>query len=269
MVSRPRDRAGKGAAPSVQVGNQLALSDARLTELGWTRETLGKEIAGREWFHQINLGGDVLTPGRDPTATKLDALELPDLTGRSVIDIGAFDGFFTFAAEQRGAARIVAADHWAWVWPGVDARRNFELLHEVLDSAAEMQIVPVEEMSAETSGTFDVVLFLGVLYHAPDMLRYLRAVRSVTREMLVLETQVDCLDIERPVAAYYPRGTFPGDDSNHWGPNPACVEGLLERAGFPRVERKSLWWSDVRSAEGEHKPGEIRTNGRMVFHAWV
>jgi hypothetical protein len=101
------------------------------------------------------------------------------------------------------------------------------------------------------------------------MLRYLTAVRSVTREMLVLETQVDCLDIERPVAAYYPRGTFAGDDSNHWGPNPACVEGLLERAGFSRVERKRLWWSDVRSGDGEHKPGEVRTNGRMVFHAWV
>jgi tRNA (mo5U34)-methyltransferase len=163
----------------------------------------------------------------------------------------------------------VAADHWVWTWPGIDARRNFELLRDVLGSAAEMQIVPVEDMTADRCGTFDVTLFLGVLYHAPDMLRYLRAVRSVTRDMLILETQVDCLDIERPVAAFYPRGTFPGDDSNHWGPNPACVEALLDRAGFSRIERKSLWWSDVRSQLGEHKPGEVRTDGRMVFHAWV
>jgi tRNA (mo5U34)-methyltransferase len=251
------------------IGNRLVVSDERLAELGLTRATLAQEIGTRDWFHQIDLGGDVFTPGRDPTASKLAALELPDLTGRSVIDIGAFDGFFTFAAEQRGAARVVAADHWVWTWPGVDARRNFELLHQVLDSSAEMQIVPVEEMSPDTCGTFDVTLFLGVLYHAPDMLRYLRAVRSMTTELLVLETQVDCLDIERPVAAFYPRGTFPGDDSNHWGPNPACVEALLDRAGFSRVERRSLWWRDVRSALGEHRPGEVMTNGRMVFHAWV
>jgi tRNA (mo5U34)-methyltransferase len=186
-----------------------------------------------------------------------------------VIDIGAFDGFFTFAAEQRGAAPVVAADHWVWKWPDVDARRNFELLHRVLDSKAEMQIVPVEEMSAEGNGTFDVVLFLGVLYHAPDMLRYLRAVRAVTSDMLVLETLVDCLDIERPVAAFYPPGAFAGDDSNHWGPNPACVEALLNRAGFTRVERKSLWWSDVRSKPAKRRRGNKATNGRMVFHAWV
>jgi tRNA (mo5U34)-methyltransferase len=259
-----------GASSSVTAtvgGNRLMVREDRLADLGCSREALSAEVSSRSWFHRIDLGHGVVTPGRDPTAAKLDALELPDLAGRSVVDIGAYDGFFAFAAEQRGAARVVATDHWAWTWPGVDAKRNFDLLADVLGSQVEPQVVAVPDMAAETCGTFDVALFLGVLYHAPDMLQYLRAVRSVTRELLVLETFVDCLRFDQPMAAFYPRGTFPGDDSNHWGPNPACVEGMLDRAGFSRVERKRLWWDHDRGAPVRRRPP--RTSGRMVFHAWV
>jgi tRNA (mo5U34)-methyltransferase len=237
--------------------DSFALDDDRLATLGFTRRSLADEINRRSWFHTFDFGEGLGTPGRDVTRQKLAALDLPDLTGRSVIDIGAYDGYFSFAAERRGAAHVVASDHWAWTWPGEDARRNFDLVHTLLDSAVEPLTVRAEQLSGEQHGTYDVTLFLGVLYHAPDMLQYLRAVRSVTHDMLVLETVVDALDINRPTAVFYPRGTFPGDDSNHWGPNPACVEEMLRRVGFNRVERRRLW---IRAS---------RTTGRMVFHAWV
>ena len=62
----------------------------------------------------------------------------------------------------------MAADSWSWNWPGSDARRNFDLAHEVLASSVETKTVLVEDVRPETvGGTFDVVLFLGVLYHVP------------------------------------------------------------------------------------------------------
>jgi tRNA (mo5U34)-methyltransferase len=248
-------RQRSAAQPSVDA--PFELDDDRLAELGFTRASLAEEIGRRSWFHTFDFGGGLGTPGRDVTRRKLAALDLPDLRGRSVIDIGAYDGFFSFEAERRGARRVVASDHWAWTWPGEDARRNFELVHAVLDSNVESLQVPAELLHAERHGTYEVTLFLGVLYHAPDMLQYLRAVRSVTSQVLVLETVVDALDVNRPMAAFYPRGTFPDDDSNHWGPNPACVEEMLYRVGFDRVERGLLW---IRAS---------RTRGRMVFRAWV
>jgi hypothetical protein len=66
-----------------------------------------------------------------------------------VLDIGADDGFFSFEAERRGAARVLATDGFEWSRPGGDARRNFELAHEVLDSSVETQLISVEELSPD------------------------------------------------------------------------------------------------------------------------
>jgi tRNA (mo5U34)-methyltransferase len=248
----------------------FVLDDERLAQVGFDRASLAKEIGERRWFHVFDFGDGLQTPGRDVTEPKIAALDLPDLTGKSVIDVGAYDGYFSFECERRGAARVVACDHWAWTWPGEDARRNFDLVREVLDSNVEALTVPVEELDGEEHGMFDVTLFLGVLYHAPDMVGYLRAVRSVTKEMLVLETMVDALDVDRPAAIAYPPGTFPNDDSNYWGPNPACVEALLGRAGFSRVERRGLWERNTLQSQGAGpRTGRNPTDGRMVFHAWV
>src|SRR5437588_11652940 len=69
------------------------------------------------WWHSIDLGDGVVTPGHK-SPTMLDdewqSLNLPDLCGKSVLDIGAWDGFFSFAAERAGAARVVALDHYVW-----------------------------------------------------------------------------------------------------------------------------------------------------------
>ena len=67
-----------------------------------------------EWYHTIELAPGVFTPGRAPIEyyeASLRALRLPDSHGKSVLDIGAYDGFFSFAAERLGAARVVALDH--------------------------------------------------------------------------------------------------------------------------------------------------------------
>ncbi len=114
--------------------------------------------------------------------------------------------------------------------------RGFDIAHWALGSGVEKRRIPVEDISPDTVGVFDIVLFLGVLYHSPDPLRYLRNVRSVCREQLILETHVDALDQSRPMMVFYPGDTLGGDPSNHWGPNRLCVEEMLKEVGFRRIE---------------------------------
>ena len=68
------------------------------------------------WYHQIDLGQGVTTRGQSK-GPFLTAEHMPDLAGRSVLDIGAWDGYYSFLAERLGAARVMALDHYVW---GVD-----------------------------------------------------------------------------------------------------------------------------------------------------
>jgi tRNA (mo5U34)-methyltransferase len=247
-------------------------------------DALRAEVATRTWFHTIDLGNGVRTPGQKDTPREVVHMHLPDLTGRSVLDVGAYDGFYSFEAERRGAARVVASDYWTWTWPGADARRNFDLAHQALSSRVEPVEVSVEELTPErVGGVFDVVLFLGVLYHAPDPLGYLRRLRSVTGEMAIIETAVDLLDIEVPAAAYYPGASLNNDASNHFGPNALAVHAWLAEAGFARVVAFDPWatneeWGMRAPAESRPQAWARRLgrrlrprarSGRMVFHAYV
>lgn len=222
------------------------------------------------WFHRFELTNGVTTPGADPSARKLHALSLPDrLDGQTVIDVGAFEGYFSFQCEARGAARVVASDRFIWEWPGYGALANFRLMKDALQSSVEEVHVEVPALSSSGLGTFDVALFLGVLYHAPNMVEYLQQVRSVTRRLAVVESLVDMLDVDEPCAAYYPAGVLGGDGSNWWGPNLACVEDMLRRVGFSDVRLIGLWDVNQRDAlQGKLRTAKLKS-ARAVWHAYV
>jgi tRNA (mo5U34)-methyltransferase len=245
-----------------------------------TLEDLEQEVRSRTWFHTIDLGNGIRSPGEKDTIAEVRHMRLPDdLTGLSVLDIGAYDGFYSFEAERRNAARVVAADKLAWDWPGSDAERNFDLAHEVLGSLVEKRSLSVEEVDPDTvGGRFDVVLFLGVLYHAPDPLGYLARVREVTKGFAIIETVVDLLDVAVPAVGYYAADSLNHDSSNHFGPNPAALSAMLHDVGFARVESFDPWESSKEWAI--HAPGPTTLSakvkrrlrgprsGRMVFHAY-
>jgi len=185
-----------------------------------------------DWWHQIELPDGTITPGRDRSAQKLAALHLPDLTGKTILDMGAWDGYFSFAAERLGASRVVAADRHVWQLPG--GKDGFEYARTALGSAVEDVEIDVLDISPETVGQFDVVLFLGVLYHMRHPLLALERMASVTKQLLVMETLVDLTFLRTPAAAFYPQ-TLHGDATNWWGPNRAAVVGMLKSVGFDRV----------------------------------
>lgn len=201
------------------------------------REVLRAAVEAHRWYHTIDLGGGVVTRGVDDTPVRLARLALPrSLAGRTVLDVGAWDGFFSFEAERRGAARVVATDYYSWHGPGWGKKQGFQLARRVLGSRVEDVDVDVMDLSPERVGTFDVVLFLGVLYHLPHPLLALERVASVTRELLVLETVVDLVGLRRPAMAFYPGRELNADPTNWWGPNVPAVHAMLRTVGFGRVD---------------------------------
>src|SRR5208282_4601170 len=210
-------------------------------------DELRKDVAEIAWWHTIDLGNGIMTPGRDNSPERLKRIGMPqDLTGLTVLDIGAANGFYSFEAERRGAKRVVAVDQpFAWN-EGGHPKRGFELARKVLNSNVEDVVTNVYDMSPKNIGTFDLVLFLGVLYHLQHPLLALEHVFSVTSKQLILETHVDMTHLKRPAMAFYPNAELDGDASNWWGPNPAAVEEMLKTVGFKTVKRISQSRSQAR-----------------------
>jgi glycosyltransferase involved in cell wall biosynthesis/2-polyprenyl-3-methyl-5-hydroxy-6-metoxy-1,4-benzoquinol methylase len=209
-----------------------------------------QEVRSTSWFHRIDLGEGLLTPGRDDSERKLKSLGMPEkLSGLSVLDIDAWDGYFSFAAEKRGAAKVVAAD--------LSTAPGFNVAKRLLQSQVSAIEMDVMDLDPEKIGTFDLVLCLGVLYHLKHPLMALERICSVTAGQLILETYVDMLDCPRPAMAFYPGDELNGDPTNWCGPNPAMVVAMLRIAGFQRAEI----FSDTRS-------GDRYAENRAVFHAW-
>lgn len=245
------------------------------------RDELQRRADALRWFHSLDLGQGVVTRGVDATqAERLQRLRLPeDLSGRSVLDIGAWDGFFSFEAERRGASRVVASDYYAWHgtgWGTGQGKAGFELAREALKSNVEELDLDVMDLSPERAGTFDVVLFLGVLYHLPNPLLALERVASVTGGLLVLETAVDLVGLSRPAAAFYPDRELNSDPTNWWGPNHAAVVGMLRSAGFASVDvitpPRSAGFRAARAVKhwlsGRNSLGAAFRQDRAVFHAY-
>jgi tRNA (mo5U34)-methyltransferase len=248
---RLRAKVQEFAAPQVAQLSVTSLEDLE-------RLLLKTEVAKiPAWHHSIDLGCGVITPGGGQTFSPRSEqrIGLPEnLAGMTVLDVGAWDGFYSFASEKRGAKRVLATDSFVWQSP-MFGKGGFELARTVLNSQVEDMEIDVLELSPEKVGVFDLVLFLGVLYHMRHPLLALDRVFSVTGKQLILETHVDMLDCQRPALAFYPRAELNNDPTNWFGPNALAVQGMLESAGFRDIKIVST--AQLSS-----------TSARMVFHAW-
>lgn len=240
-----------------------------------SRDALSQRIESINWHHSIDLGGGVITPGNVDNATKVKRLGFPEsLAGLSVLDIGAWDGFYSFEAEKRGASRVLATDYFCWNGPGPGTKAGFDLAHEALGSKVEQLEIDPIDLSAERVGKFDVVLFLGVLYHLKYPVETLERVASVTKEggISIIETHVDMLHLLRPAMAFYPARELRDDPTNWIGPNPAAVIGMAQAAGFRKCVVHPQQEGSVERLENFKEkaledPEEFSTR-RMVFHAF-
>jgi tRNA (mo5U34)-methyltransferase len=225
----------------------------------------------------MDLGHGIVTRGESNNHRLLQKLDLaPRLDGLTVLDVGAWDGFFSFEAERRGAQRVLATDYYCWSGPGWGTKAGFELARRALGSKVEDLEIDVPNLAPERVGVFDVVLFLGVLYHLRNPLLALERVFSVTGSHLILETHVDMLHCLRPACAFYPGDELNRDPTNWFGPNPPAVAAMLGAVGFRRMEvvhRPLRLPLRLARAVREAVRGRARlipaiNQGRLVVHAW-
>jgi tRNA (mo5U34)-methyltransferase len=236
------------------------------------------ERAGRlKWYHRMALPGGVMTDGVSDTSRGLPRLHLPpSLAGKTVLDVGAWDGFYSFEAARRGAAHVLATDSWAWSGSGWGTKDGFLLARAALglEDRVQDQLVDVMDLSpSRVGGPFDVVLLLGVLYHLTDPVTALARVASVCGDLLVLETETALNWLPFPVARLYPGGDLGEDESNWFAFNVQSLTGLLRRLGFVDIQvkwRTSLPRRVVRAAVRRPPGHSVRSSlrsARLVLHA--
>ena len=250
------------------------------------------------WWHSIELGSEVTTPGiktHESLESMLEAMGLPELAGKSVLDIGAWDGYFSFAAERLGADRVVALDHYVWsmdlvaqvqhfhechaqgvkppqwetvpsVWrpEELPGKLGFDTAHRALGSRVESRVADYMTVDLEELGQFDVVFYLGVLYHMKNPLASLERLAQITGELAVIETTAVAVPgfEDRSLCEFYESDELNMDVTNWWGPNLKALHGLCRAAGFNRVETR-VGPGDLRSVDA----GELHCY-RAIVHAW-
>lgn len=262
------------------------------------------------WWHSIDLGQGVVTPGvKTPAiiARELESLHLPNLKGKTVLDVGAYDGYYSFASERLGADRVVALDRFVWatdlpkaiaywrecrelgvapvqveqtaMWQPerLPGKRAFDTAHAALCSRVEVVVDDFMTMDVAPLGTFDVTLFMGVLYHMKDPLESLRRLAQVTGDLAVIETHAVAIPgLEHlELCEFYSANQLNGDSSNWWGPNLQALRGMCRAAGFSRVEVVSTGNRST-AVDRLRRAGEVALSAllrrpryfRAVVHAW-
>lgn len=214
------------------------------------------------WYHTIELGGGLVSRGVFDHRSVVDRFGLPEsLAGKTVLDVGAGDGFFSFEMERRGAARVVALDlarlgDCDWLprmrhrigdavhnqtWP-----THLRMARAMLDSRVEQVFGSVYELSPYTVGLFDVVFCGSLLLHLQNPLAALVAIRSVTTEMAIIETAVDPNledGSQRPLMTF--GSPNPEDEigafNTHWIFSTAALEHMLRAADFTHTEPQGVF----------------------------
>src|SRR5208283_221983 len=131
------------------------------------KKALRQQVHSLRWFHQIDFGNGIVSPGwiRRSKIRRMSRLIFDrPIQGKTVLDIGCWDGAYSIEAAKRGASRVLATDHWVW-HHHPDARKCFDLARVHLAPALEVMDIDVPDISLERLGKFDVVLFMGVFYH--------------------------------------------------------------------------------------------------------
>ena len=203
-----------------------------------------------EWFHNLDLLGVQTAPDHflgDYPQTKWQrfSTSIPeDLMGKSVLDVGCNAGFYSLQMKRRGADRVVAID------TDEQYLAQARFAAKVSDADIEFRNLSVYRV-ADLHEQFDLVLFMGVLYHLRHPLLALELLHEhVVGDLLVTQSLLrgskEITDLpgdfpfcEQDVFAddtfprlYFVEKRFANDPTNWWIPNRACFEAMLRSAGF-------------------------------------
>jgi len=204
-----------------------------------TAELLSRIDAAKPWFHSIDLGNGIVTPGITPLAGAMQnaAIYCSHVKGHSVLDVGAWDGFYSFQAKRYGAKRVLAADHFCWGASGQGSKSGFDLSNEVLGLEIESRVIDIPDLIEANVGRFDTVLYNGIFYHYFDSLTPLRNLCQLCNYTLTLETLLDLRHLDRPAMTFFPGEIMAGQSRTQgWGANLRLLHDLLRYVGFIEIE---------------------------------
>jgi tRNA (mo5U34)-methyltransferase len=207
------------------------------------------------WYHKIQLPFGIVTPGWAPINS--EAYGVPaSLSGKRVLDVGAWDGYWTFEALRRGAVQALAIDDFSdylgylenkdrKAWETFDTCRDILGYETWQCPRLDMSVYDVRK---EITGMFDVIFCFGTLYHLRHPLLALDLLASVCREEIYVESAI--LDDFSPyrggfgqgypgsqmVMEFYPDNQYGDNKTNWWVPTLTCLMHLVRAAGFDEVE---------------------------------
>jgi tRNA (mo5U34)-methyltransferase len=199
------------------------------------------ERLGPWWRHNIDLGKGIHTKVKvghtersDRPREKWEGFKdhLPsDLKGKRVLDIGCSEGFFSIAAKRRGADEVLGVDF--------DERciARADFAKEVLQLDIQYRVGSVYDVVPKI-GKFDIVFFLGVLYHLDHPLLALQKIAPICNDLLFLDTHAlvdDPSDGGIEIMRFFKDG-FGGDKTNRWVPNRPCLKSMLADVGFRDIQ---------------------------------
>jgi tRNA (mo5U34)-methyltransferase len=204
-------------------------------------QDFSEKLAQTGWYHSMELPGGCIIPGflsLDALRERYASFSLPpDLTGKRVLDIGTWDGWFAFEAERRGA-EVVAVD--------LVEQENFHYAHRALNSKVRYVLADVYEIPRLGLGHFDYTLFLGVLYHLRHPLLALDTICGLTKEFAIVDSFVlegeDRAHVDSPIPwmEFYETDELGNNLDNWFGPTLDCLSALCRSAGFARVEQRDI-----------------------------
>ena len=199
------------------------------------------------WHHRIELAPGIFTPGLQWTQDLLAGINLPeDLSGLRVLDLGARDGFFSFECERRGAAEVIAVDY------APVGSTGFDVASKILDSKVKWLTANVYKINELNLGKFDLILFLGVIYHLRNpylaidrIYDALKIDGKVIVESHIIDSGfvnengewITLKDIDPrleklQIAQFYQGGDLGGDHTSPWAPSLNTLEIMFQNSGF-------------------------------------
>jgi len=196
-----------------------------------------QELYHKGWYHSFELPDGRRIEGLVPLSDlrwRWSQYPMPaDLTGKRLLDTGAWDGWFSFEAERRGA-EVLAMD--------CVEIPNFLEIHRKLNSRVDYRILDFYELPEANFGAFDYVLFLGILYHLKHPLLALEIVCALTTDTAIVQSFVTDGNTwsehsgDVPTMEFYETDEL-GNQLDNWiGPTVSCLLALCRAAGFARVE---------------------------------
>jgi tRNA (mo5U34)-methyltransferase len=198
------------------------------------------------WHHRIELAPGMFTPAVQWTNEVLADINLPeDLSGLRVLDLGARDGFFSFECEKRGASEVIAVDYAPIELTG------FAVASKILNSKVKWLTANVYRINELNLGKFDLILFLGVIYHLRNPYLAIDRIYDALKidGKVIVESHVinggfvdengewmDLKDLdprlEKLQIAQFYQGNLGGDHTNAWAPSLNTLEVMFQNSGF-------------------------------------